>query len=72
MAERKKSESKLEGARQKVEQLEREEQAPSTLSNPKTPDEPSPGRHWIYLAGALVGGLVLNLVVIVVLGGSGG
>jgi hypothetical protein len=72
MAERKKSESKLEAAQQKVERLEKEEQAPSALSDPWTPDEPSPVRHWIYLAWTILGGLVLNLVVLVVLAGPSG
>ena len=72
MADRKKSPSKVEQAQQKVEQLEKEETAPSVLADPKASDEPSPPRHWIYLSVFVVGGLILNLALIALLGASGG
>lgn len=70
MAERKKSQSRVEQAQQKVDQLEKEERAPSALADPEATDQPSPPRHWIYIAAIILGGLVLNVLLIALLGGS--
>lgn len=72
MAERKSSPSRLEEAQKQVEKLEKEESARSALDDPGTPNKPSESRHWLFAGLVISGGLILNVVLIVILGGAGG
>jgi hypothetical protein len=71
MTERKKPASKAAEAQKKVAAMERQEKARSPLDDPGDAERPSSTRHWIYLAAWLGGGLLLNLALIAILGGSG-
>jgi hypothetical protein len=72
MAKRENAESKLEQANKKVAQLDKDESAPSALDDPNAPDQPSHPRHWFYAAVIILGGLVLNILLIALLGLSSG
>jgi hypothetical protein len=72
MAARKPAQHKVEDAQKEVERLENEEASPSALANPKQPMDPSPSRHWVYAGVVIFGGLILNVILIALLGGSGG
>jgi hypothetical protein len=72
MAERKPPQHKVSEAEKEVKKMEKEEAQPSLLANPKQPMEPSPGRHWAYAGVIIFGGLILNIVLIVLLAGAAG
>jgi len=76
MAERKRRQTKqseqseLEQARQKAEQLEAESKELGALDDPNEPEQGSPLLQTAYLGAVVVGGFVLNLLVIIVLSGG--
>jgi hypothetical protein len=72
MAERKPPQHKVSEAEKEVQKMEKEEAQPSLLANPKQPMEPSQARHWIYAGLIIFGGLILNILLIAVLGGTSG
>ena len=71
MAERK-SQSKVEQAQRRVDELDKVEKTPSALASPRNPEEPSSTRHWVYVALVMFGGLALNIILMALLGGAGG
>ena len=70
MAERKRTETDVDAAAKKVAELDEQEAAPSALDDPNEPNQPSHLRHWVYAALIILGGLVLNVLLIALLGVS--
>ena len=60
----------IEKAREETQRLEAEARAVSALDDPRDPEKGSPWKQSGYLAAVVIGGFVLNLLVLVVLSGG--